>query len=220
MSELIWFSIPGAIFMAVGAFIGFPAHLVPATLDDGYITLAVAVTLPIGFAIHQLFRTLFELVGGWSNRCRLVISHIKEQYKTETRRKAFLVWEMALYSNKAEENAPEIPEPFREHNRDMWHYIISFWSCTFSAIISPFFWWFTGLVFQGSHPHNLKWTWVLFFMGIIGTVFVFGGKGWLTHNALNEQELAAFKLYRSTFDRIAVRLGYKISEKLNPPVNP
>ncbi len=55
----------------------------------------------------------------------------------------------------------------------------------------------------------------MIFMGL-----VFWRKGDLTYDAINEQEVSAFRIYQKAFDRIALKLGYKSIEMLETPVSP
>jgi hypothetical protein len=204
VNELIWFSIPGAIFIAACAVGGFFVGL-----DS---KIAIALALPIGFTIHQLFRTCFEFRDGWARKSRKVIALLESHYRLKSRQDAFILWEMTLYSHKTDGTASEVSEAFRKHNRDSWYYVLSFWSCAFISVSCALG---MSLCALEISPLDLKWS-SLF----LGMFWVFWKKGNLTYAAVNDQEEAAFKLYRDIFDRIAEELDYKKVVKPETPVHP
>jgi hypothetical protein len=94
MNTLIWFSIPGAVavyslYMSIPQFKALPSSLV------------IASAPVIGFLIHQLYRTVFEWIGGWENIKRPVLRLISEEYKIPSFQKneslPFLIWEITFY---------------------------------------------------------------------------------------------------------------------------
>ena len=73
MNELIWFSIPGAILLlAIG--IIMPNELFYVKTE--YIAIIIVSAPIIGFIVHQLWRTIFEIVWGFHTKKRLVIFKI------------------------------------------------------------------------------------------------------------------------------------------------
>jgi hypothetical protein len=130
VEELIWFSMPGAVIvMAV-------ITVWPSTVDsDSKVLLWVVLVPVIGFIIHQLYRLIFESTGGFARKSRKVLRYIstvlapRENIAVPNLERAFLIWETTFYSG-------DFPAPFRDHNRGTWHYILSFWSISLSAILA------------------------------------------------------------------------------------
>ena len=124
MNELIWFSIPGAVLL-------YAARILFPSLRASPDALVIAAAPVIGFLFHQLYRTLFELCGGWESPRRAVLSAIRSAYAISDtdRHTIFLIWETTIYSDG-------IPDGFRDHDRGTWHYIMSFRSISLSAALA------------------------------------------------------------------------------------
>jgi len=130
MEELIWFSMPGAVLAAA------IVTLWPTTVDTEPKAIMWVVLVPaIGFIVHQFYRLIFEMTGGYARKSRTVLQHIisvlapHKNIVLSAPQKAFLVWETAFYSE-------QFPAAFRDHDRGVWHYILSFWSISLSGIVS------------------------------------------------------------------------------------
>ena len=119
MESLIWFSIPGAVLV----FAIVSTNQAWFQSDGSKVLAAVAVPA-VGFCVHQLYRLLFELNGGFESKSRIALTRIqsefapKGKFKSRKLPKAFLIWETTFYSN-------EFPSPFRDHDRGAWRYILS-----------------------------------------------------------------------------------------------
>jgi len=182
MNELIWFSVPGAIVLVALSLSG--GDVLP---KDG--TALVGLAPVVGFTIHQLFRVVFEAAGGWHWKHRSVVTEIASAYGLRERHDAFLVWELAFYSN-------DIPEPFRAHDRGAWHYTLSFLSCTLAAVLSGML---LAFLPPGVCVLNLQST-------LLATALLFGIKAYQTFRVLNRQEVALFTTHRETFNTVRDRL--------------
>lgn len=179
MNDLIWFSVPGAILL-VAISISVPAILP----SDGTVLIGLAPI--VGFIVHQSLRVIFESLGGWHFKAREVVSVISNTYQLANRKDAFLVWELAFYSDN-------IPAPFRDHDRGAWHYILSFSSCCFAAFLG-------GILVALVPPQvsrMLHLETVAFF--VLGGLFLV--KAFLTFRSLNGQEVAFFLMYRDDFNK-------------------
>ena len=183
MNDLIWFSIPGAVAL-------YALHLAfPGCHWDNEV-LVVASAPVLGFVVHQLFRTIFEVWGCWQTERRPVIRLIRKEYKIETSEKwmPFLIWETTFYSDC-------IPDSFRQHNRNSWHYVISFWSV---ALTSALF----GVALASVLAFRQTSSIPVVQLACFAVLFVlFSCKGLLTYLSLGKQECAAFRRYRSRFDK-------------------
>lgn len=129
MEELIWFSIPGAV-LAISVVLVWPTVIETPT---NAILLATLVPV-IGFIIHEFYRLIFELSGGFARKSRLVLHGIillanHVDVPLSNLKQAHLIWVLTFYSD-------DFPKAFRDHGRGTWHYIFSFWSICVSAIIS------------------------------------------------------------------------------------
>ena len=182
MNDLIWFSIPGAIAL-YASYILFP------TFGSAPAAVLVGAAPVSGFIIHQIYRTFFELRGGWESPRRPVIVFIQEAYGIPTSEKnsAFLIWETTIYSD-------QLPEAFREHNRRMWHYVMSFRSVWLAASLSCI----ALIVVQ--FLCGLPRPTTRFVLGFSYLELAFCWKGKLTYNSLSKQEVAAFQAHRNGFD--------------------
>lgn len=178
MEQLIWFSMPGAVLAAAIVTVW------PKTLDTEPKAIAWVVLVPaIGFIVHQLYRLLFESTGGYARKARAVIQHIMNVLapRVDTPltdpNKAFLVWEIAFYSEK-------FPAAFRDHNRGAWHYVMSFWGISLSGVISSLLA-AVGFVFVSSTGPPL---FVALGELLIAVLFYFKGRS--TYKSLVRQEVA------------------------------
>lgn len=187
MQELIWFSIPGFVMAATIIAIW------PSTIDSEPKTVLWIVLLPVmGFIVHQLFRLIFEVTGGFARKSRKVLHHIskvlalRENIPIPNLQQAFLVWEAVFYSE-------EFPAAFRDHDRNAWHFILSFWSVSISAIIA-FILCLIGYFFIS--PDNN-------FLGIacgeFSIALIFFLKGRSTYKSLIQQETAIVYNYEKIF---------------------
>jgi len=187
MEELIWFSMPGAVMAAAIAAVW------PSTVDsESKIVVWVVVVPVIGFIVHQLYRLLFETTGGYARESRTVLQYIsnvlapRENLTVPGPIKAFLIWEITFYSD-------DFPESFREHDRRMWHYILSFWSITLSATLSMSLCLIGYLVMSRSNS-------ILLVAGaelIVAIVFYFKGRS--SYQSLVRQETAMAHNHESIF---------------------
>lgn len=76
MNQLIWFSIPGAILiLALGIVIPID------NLTEKNVVLIVVGIPIVGFIIHQLWRTIFELFWGYHFKGRLIIIELMNEYR-------------------------------------------------------------------------------------------------------------------------------------------
>jgi hypothetical protein len=184
MEQLIWFSVPGSIVL-------YAIYLLVPNVGAAPPALLVGTAPMLGFVIHQTYRTLFEACRGWESQRRPVLTLIQQAYKLEKaqRHTAFLIWETNFYSDN-------IPAAFRDHNRNMWHYVMSFRSASFAAAAAA-----AALALSVV----LRCTQTPPLLTVVGFA-VLGGmfwlKGRLTYLSLTRQEEAAFRLHRKTFDSI------------------
>jgi hypothetical protein len=139
----------------------------PASSIDPALGIGLAVVL--GFIVHQTFRTVFELFGGFASRLRPVIREIRNDADCSPF-DAFLVWELALYSDK-------VKDAFREHDRNAWHYIMSFWATAFSAVLGG------GIVGLSDAPVAAGYAWAF-----VGVAVVFLVKGFLTARSISQAQ--------------------------------
>ncbi len=196
MNELIWFSIPGAILLVA------LYHVLPG-MENVNSLLTVTGAPVIGYIVHQTYRTLFEIQGGWESSKREVLNVIASTYKLTGNgmRQPFLVWETTFYSEG-------IPNSFRDHNRGSWHYIMSFRSVSFSALIAAVL--FTARIltefFLGSCSLKCGDTTLIFIVISLILAMLFWKKASLTYSSLTRQEVAAFHEYREAFDKTAQRI--------------
>lgn len=175
MDQLIWFSIPGAVFLFAVASI-FPTSF----NTEPKIIILVASVPVVGFIIHQTFRLIFELTGGFARKSRKVLAYLSTRFSEhEGSRidnvKAFLIWETTFYSSK-------FPAAFRDHDRGSWHYILSFWSICASALIAGVF---CVVFFFVTRQVNLLWVGI----GEFAIALIFWLKGNTSYRSLNNQEV-------------------------------
>jgi hypothetical protein len=129
MEELIWFSIPGAVLAAAIIAVW------PSSVTSANSIIWVVLVPLIGFVAHQTFRLIFELTGGFARRSRITLRYIskaiarQESVPELSFDQAFLIWEIVFYSD-------DFPAAFRDHDRGAWHYILSFWGVSLSAMLS------------------------------------------------------------------------------------
>lgn len=195
MKELIWYSMPGALLMTAIAIVW------PESIDTDGKRLVFAALIPlVGFAVHQAFRTAFEATGGYERKSRKVLGTIVATLAPtagrvlSSRHQAFLVWETSFYSD-------DFPAPFREHDRDAWHFILSFWGMALAG--------FTGtLVFLGAYffqaTHHRLLVAALIEFAIAG---MFTAKGWLTYRSLVAQEEAVAQQSPDVFSAALSKAG-------------
>jgi hypothetical protein len=190
MEQLVWYSIPGALFM-------FTLSLFyPELKEDSLVAVAIGGTPIIGFIIHQAWRTLFELFGGFHHKRRMIILEIMKQYGISTdSRLAFLIWEITFYSDK-------LPSSFRDHDRGVWHYVMSFWSVVLASALSIGAIYSLSAVTGTSIQNTISWS--LFFLAIGATFLI---KGILSACSIGRQEVGVFKKYREHFDETARQIG-------------
>lgn len=188
MEQLIWFSVPGAVI--VFAFVTTYPDPISA---QGAAALGGAIPL-IGFLFHQGFRVVFEALGCYENDCRLVISQIADDFELKgenRRRQAFEIWEITFYGEK-------FPKAFRDHDREAWHYIQSFWSGAFAGV--------AGLillfVFQCCFKSHIRLAPLAVAVYIV-TAAILAVKGWQTYRSLVRQEVAAYKACYQEFKKVA-----------------
>jgi hypothetical protein len=182
MNELIWFSIPGAVGL-------WALHLVFPHEDWNNKVVVIASAPVLGFILHQLYRVIFESTRGWEKDARPVLALIRETYKIadSQERMPFLIWETTFYSN-------DIPKAFREHNRNSWHYVMSFRSVAFTSAFSGLAVGFVRTFWRASSMPFLQ-------LGLLALLFLlFWQKGRLTYLSLTRQECSAFRRYRKAFD--------------------
>jgi hypothetical protein len=190
MEQLIWYSIPGALVMfGIGL-------VIPELSKDSFVALAIGGTPVAGFIIHQSWRAIFETVWGYDNRNRRVIREIVKRFPLDNKT-AFLVWELTLYSDV-------VHESFREHDRGVWHYVMSFCATALAAFVG------IGIIHclpSSSYPiaHLCGWTW--FFL-LIGVVFIW--KAWLSTKSIGNQESGLVSKLDSKFKETARSLGVKV----------
>jgi hypothetical protein len=182
MNELIWFSIPGAVGL-YALHLAFP----DSNWDNKVLVIASAPVL--GFILHQFYRTIFEARRGWETDSRPVLALIRGVYKIDNSDKQmpFLIWETTFYSKA-------VPDSFRNHNRNSWHYVMSFRSVAFASAVSgvvlacvPAFW----------QTSNLPVAQLALFAGLF---VLFWQKSRLTYSSVTKQECAAFRRHREGFD--------------------
>ena len=182
MESLVWYSIPGVIVVATISLIALSELKL---MTSPFFAVSLAFLIPTcGFVVHQLMRVLFEGTGGFARKSRLAMNEICNWAKTEHNvdidcRKAFLVWESAFYGEG-------FPEAFREHNRGVWHYILSFWGVSLACLLSAM----TTTVFFSINSDRLE----LFISSIfsLALYFMFRKKGFQTYHSLNKQEKMLF----------------------------
>jgi hypothetical protein len=196
VQDLIWFSVPGSIgVLTLGLLFPSVAAIAPAIL--------IASAPMLGFVLHQSYRTLFELTGGWESGDRSVLALIGTEYDVEDERTQFLIWETTFYSEG-------IPAPFREHNRAAWHYVMSFWSVAFTSFISAVALAITPLIFpQIDAPVPAV------IAGFLMTA-IFWLKGRQTYASLTRQEVAAFAAHKKAFDAV----GESVKRVIPPSQSP
>lgn len=187
MQELIWFSIPGFVMAAAIVAVW------PSSIDSEPKTVLWIVLVPvIGYIIHQLFRLIFEATDGFARKSRTVLHHIstvlapRENIPAPDLKQAFLVWETVFYSD-------EFPAPFRDHDRGAWHFILSFWSISFSATIALILC-LIDYFFISSDEYLLG---IAF--GEFSIALIFYLKGGSTYQSLTRQETAIVYNYEKIF---------------------
>jgi hypothetical protein len=199
MNKLIWFSIPGAIII-------LPLILMVPNIGKDWIIGLIGIPI-LGFIIHQLWRTIFELLGGFKSEKREIIKAIKNWNKNIKENEAFLVWEMTFYSEVVDKS-------FREHDRGAWHYIMSFYTCSIASGLSILIMIASNIInyliynncFTNIKPLDLPCSCcliVIFF--ILG--FLFFAKAKLTSESIDRQELALLKIFEEDFKNTARKLG-------------
>jgi len=183
VEKLIWFSIPGSFIVAACIISGCPENYCSEN-----IALYIGAAVVVGFVVHQCFRCFFEGFGMFDGRVSPCFRKvIKEIYVSMDVKKhhcccdttAFLIWECTFYGK-------DFPEGFRDHDCRSWHYIISFWSCSFAAVIAAV------ITFCSSNN-----CWALIFVGV-GIMLFF--KGLLTWCSICKQEVLIFRRHRDLFD--------------------
>jgi len=180
MKELIWYSIPGAIFQSILALYIYK-H---CPLEKDINQVAFLFTAPIvGFIIHQTARLLFEGILGYNSTIRYVIKDIKKAYNLENNNKAFLIWELTFYGK-------DVPESFREHNRGTWHYIMSFIACWLASLSAIWF----------CYSFNVSNNWRIY-LALTMIFLIFLIKMFQTYKSLNEQERYYFEKRKCEFDK-------------------
>jgi hypothetical protein len=194
METLLWFSLPGAI-LAI-AVIGMDPILVQS---EGSKFLAAAVVPAVGFGVHQFYRILFEVSGGFKRKSRTALDHIQSKIAPNSgikdckREKAFLIWETTFYSD-------EFPSPFRDHDRGTWHYILSFQSAAFAAALSlcwlGFSYWIRA---KQSHLATIAVIEV-----VIGLIFALKSK--TSYVSLIRQELAVTFIWCDLFTKTSEKI--------------
>lgn len=197
MKELIWFSIPGSILVAVVYL------LMPPSFHDSFLWLMLAPLF--GFIINQSYRVYFEWHGDLSGDWRETLQTIRTIYGIidDPNRKAHLIWEMTVYSDK-------IPEVVRQSNRETWHFIIAmrtcFWSTLFSLSIL-----YIGFFFgsNGSSRILNKDNLIIFTTIYILASIIFFAKAKLTTNDLVRREKALIKIYSKEFDFFATKIMFE-----------
>jgi len=194
METLIWYSVPGAI-----ASIAIIATNPELFATDGSKVLATLAVPILGFFLHQFYRVLFEARKGFGHKSRTALDHIQNEIASKCgiadcdRDKAFLIWEITFYDD-------QFPSSLREHIRGAWHYILSFRSAVFAAILGVS--WITFQYCVGTKQlHLVKVSAVEVMFGI-----VFALKARYTHKSLMRQELAAtfrwHELFAATCERL------------------
>lgn len=173
MQELIWFSIPGALVMAA-------LWLVCPRFSAVDPALGIALAVVLGFVVHQTFRVAFELSGGWASRFRPVIREIRKS-GSHSPLQAFLIWELTLY-------ADDTAAAFRDHDRNAWHFVMSFWATALAAVLGGL------IVMRSDTPEAATWRW-----GFAAVAVVFALKGFLTARSISQQEIAMLKLRDKKF---------------------
>jgi hypothetical protein len=145
----------------------------------------------LGFVLHQAYRTLFEAFRGWESPRRPVLALIRDAYGIgETQEHTpYLIWEITFYSD-------DLPGPFRDHVRGVWHYIMSFRSVSFAAGLSAVALIVPWLLKLPDRPSLLA------VAGFVLLAALFWLKARLTYLSLGRQELVAFQRYREAFDKV------------------
>lgn len=198
MNQLIWFSIPGSILIGAMLIIFSPCFSTSGDflykeLSSIILVLAVPIT---GFVAHQLFRLVFELSGGFSRKSRTVLKYIANDLAATVDipklsiHNAFLVWEITFYSDA-------FPSSFRNHNRNTWHYILSFWGMSLSLLMAYMMVINRGSISVCNESLYLDYNWLL--SGLLIAAVLFYWKGSLSHISLKMQELAIAHKYRKLF---------------------
>ncbi len=130
METFIWFSVPGAVLLCA-IVITHPALI----QSEGNKVLGAVAVPTLGFGVHQFYRLVFEILGGFEGKWRTALNRIQSEFAPNSgiedckRRKAFLIWETTFYGDK-------FPSAFRDHNRGAWRYILSFQSTVFAAALA------------------------------------------------------------------------------------
>jgi hypothetical protein len=187
METLIWYSAPGAV-LAIAIL-----DIWPALIKTDGSSFLVAVALPVlGFGIHQFYRLLFEITRGFERQSRPALKRIRDEIASKngiancSPKKAFLIWETTFYGNG-------IPTPFREHDRNAWHFILSFESTALAAALGV-----CSLVLSccfGARPSHLAW--IVLAEALIGVIFAL--KAHFTYQSLMRQELVSTFVWYDAF---------------------
>jgi len=187
VEELIWFSMPGAV-MALAI-----VTVWPSTVDSEPKVLLWVVLVPVtGFMIHQLYRLIFESTGGFARKSRKVLHHIstvlapRENFVVPNLERAFLIWETTFYSD-------DFPAPFRDHDRGTWHYILSFWSISLSAILALL------LCLIGYFAITPNANLLVVAIGELFIFLVFYLKGRSSYQSLGNQEIGVVRSHEELF---------------------
>lgn len=181
MSELIWFSIPGAM-----ALFGLWASRPSMFSGDNAEILAVAAAPVVGYCIHQLARSCYEVLHFFRSVYKMM--RVDAAPDRLTRRRAALIWSSTLFSK------PEFKD-FRDHSRSYWSYIMSF--------LSVFLGSFCGLLLCCVGTNVAPWkAW-----GLAGVGLFFLLKTALTFRLCSERERAFFWRQRSEFNDVRSKLA-------------
>jgi hypothetical protein len=194
-----------------------------ALQQEGMVAISIAGTPLIGFVIHQGSRLSFERRrrfpficlrrhGEFSHRSRRSLDILWDAiaipcgFRSDEfrREKSFLVWETTFYGTA-------FPEAFRNHDRRVWHYILSFRSGFLSSVSAALFlilvladeFWKLRIGFQ---PNDIR-----IIIAAAATFMIAGfillSKGKQTLRGLMDQEIAMIYLYAGEFSRTAKQLS-------------
>ncbi|MDZ4403369.1 hypothetical protein [Prosthecobacter sp.] len=190
MKELIWFTIPGGI-AAFAWWLIFPHGFE----SDNAPFFAAAASFGFGYMLNQIVRCIWEQWFGYNHKRRTVLNKIKQAYDLKEEgsheNKAFDIWHSAFYSDC-------IPESFREHNSGTWHYLIAFLTVQWAWILGAFA--LMAAQCLSSHKGDGRCLCGGVILFLVMAVIIWWKRD-LTLRALDRQEEACFKRYRSVFNK-------------------
>jgi len=122
ITEIIWYTLPGGLYVLALA-VSMPS------LAARYTTLLIASAPVVGFSFHQVTRFLFEESPyGYHGKKRPIVRYLRAKFRLREYRDAANIWHLTFHG-------PGFPETLRDHDRRMWHFILSLWTFAAAALV-------------------------------------------------------------------------------------